>query len=533
MAFAVDRDLARDGRASGRVTPVGAGSGSFSITPPDGGLRGGERIAIAVWARRAQPGGRVFAAVAWFDRAGRAIGRSASAQLSRVRPGAASAWPRARRGVPLPAHRARGAAGDRTCVVRRRHVRANVVTVYLRARGGSSRPAQATLDPVLADLWYKNARRLQPRRRDVPGRDGDGRRRLRRADAPARLPRGLGVDVIWLAPFQPSPNRDNGYDISDFYGVDPRYGSSRRLRRVHAPGEERGIRVIMDLVVNHTSDQHPWFQERAADPDARSTATGTSGRRSARRTGTRGWSSPATEGDLDARPQARQWYFHRFYEFQPDLNMQNPEVREEIRRIMGFWLELGVSGFRVDAVPFIIEEPPTGKGQRRCTSSISRSCAISSSGGAATPSCSARRTCRRRRCRRTSASGDGHAHDVQLLGQPAPLLRARQRRRAAAREGSARHARSCRRPASGRTSCAITTSSTSGRLTEEQRATVFARFGAGREMQLYGRGIRRRLAPMLGERPLARARVQPPVLAPRYPVLLLRRRDRHGRRPAR
>ena len=103
----------------------------------------------------------------------------------------------------------------------------------------------------------------------------------------------LGVDVIWLSPFQPTPNRDNGYDVSDFYGVDPRYGSSGDFVELVHRAKSNGIRVILDLVVNHTSDRHPWFRDARGGPDAPST-TGTCGRRSGRRRGARAPSSPAT-----------------------------------------------------------------------------------------------------------------------------------------------------------------------------------------------------------------------------------------------
>jgi maltose alpha-D-glucosyltransferase/alpha-amylase len=166
---------------------------------------------------------------------------------------------------------------------------------------------------------------------------------------------GIGVSTLWLMPFYPSPDQDDGYDVTDFYGVDPRLGSLGEFVEVVRTARDRGMRVIVDLVVNHTSDKHPWFQAA----------------RSSRESPYRDWyvwvdEPPDESGLTETFPgdqggvwtydrRTRQHYLHRFYQHQPDLNIANPAVREEIARIVGFWLQLGVSGFRVDAVPFLIE----------------------------------------------------------------------------------------------------------------------------------------------------------------------------------
>ena len=165
----------------------------------------------------------------------------------------------------------------------------------------------------------------------------------------------LGINCLWLKPLHPTPGRDDGYDVTDFYGVDPRLGSLGDFTELLQEAANRGIRVIIDLVVNHTSDEHPWF--RAA--------------RSSKDSPYRDWyvwseTEPPDrfQGMVFPGPQretwtfdeeAGAWYYHRFHEFQPDLNFANPEVRAEIKKIIGFWLRLGLSGFRVDAAPFIIE----------------------------------------------------------------------------------------------------------------------------------------------------------------------------------
>ncbi|MCM6763651.1 alpha-amylase family protein [Rathayibacter sp. ZW T2_19] len=164
----------------------------------------------------------------------------------------------------------------------------------------------------------------------------------------------LGVSCLWLAPFFPSPGKDNGYDISDFFGVDERYGHHGDVVEVIRTAHDRGLRVIIDLVVNHTSDQHPWFRAARSSPD------------SPYRDYYVWRDEPPTDQPENVFPdvedgvwsldeEAGQYYLHNFYRHQPDLNTDNPAVRDEIAKLVGFWLQLGVDGFRVDAVPFLIE----------------------------------------------------------------------------------------------------------------------------------------------------------------------------------
>ncbi|GAA1061138.1 alpha-amylase family protein [Agromyces bracchium] len=169
----------------------------------------------------------------------------------------------------------------------------------------------------------------------------------------------LGVTCIWLMPFQPSPDQDDGYDIVDFLGVDPRLGSLGDVVAFTRAARDRGIRVIMDLVMNHTSDRHPWFTsaKRGRNAPYRDFYV---------------WrdeippNPPESvfpgeeEGVWEWHEGTEQYYLHSFYRHQPDLNIANPEVRDEIAKTVGFWLQLGFSGFRVDAVPFLIE-PPEGE----------------------------------------------------------------------------------------------------------------------------------------------------------------------------
>jgi maltose alpha-D-glucosyltransferase/alpha-amylase len=173
----------------------------------------------------------------------------------------------------------------------------------------------------------------------------------------------LGVTCIWLHPIHPTPGRDDGYDVTDFYGVDPRLGSLGDFAELLHQAANRGIRVIIDLVVNHTSDEHPWFQSARSSPDSpyRNWYVWSESEPPDRHQGMVFPGEQSETWSYDRKAKA--WYYHRFYDFQPDLNFANPEVRAEVMKIMAFWLQLGVSGFRMDAVPFIIELTEPGKSQ--------------------------------------------------------------------------------------------------------------------------------------------------------------------------
>ncbi len=213
---------------------------------------------------------------------------------------------------------------------------------------------------MISDLWYKNAIIYCLSVATFMDSDGDGvgdfRGLVRRLD----YLQGLGVTAIWIMPFQPSPQRDDGYDIADYYGVDPRYGTLGDFVEFTHGCKQRGIRVLIDLVVNHTSDQHPWFQAARRDPKSKYRDWYVWSAKKPPHA-TDGVVFPGVQTTTWTRdPVAKQYYFHRFYDFQPDLNTANPLVQAEILKIMGFWLQLGVSGFRMDAVPFVIAEKGAG-----------------------------------------------------------------------------------------------------------------------------------------------------------------------------
>ncbi len=170
----------------------------------------------------------------------------------------------------------------------------------------------------------------------------------------------LGVTILWLAPFQPSPNQDDGYDVSDFYGIDARLGTRRDFENFVQQAKQRGFRVVMDLVLNHTSDQHPWFQQARQNKASpyRSWYVWSQERP---RDWNKGMIFPGVQQETWSYDSlAGAYFYHRFYRFQPDLNAQNAAVQTELRKVVRHWLGEGVDGFRLDAVPFFIEVPGTG-----------------------------------------------------------------------------------------------------------------------------------------------------------------------------
>jgi maltose alpha-D-glucosyltransferase/alpha-amylase len=350
---------------------------------------------------------------------------------------------------------------------------------------------------VIKDLWYKNAVIYCLNVGTYMDSNGDGvgdfEGLVRRLDYLA----GLGVTCLWLHPFQKSPRRDDGYDISDFYQVDPIYGSLGDFVDFTEEAKQRGIRVIIDLVLNHTSDQHPWFKAARKSPSSKYRDYYL-------------WSKkrPANydEGMVFPGVQKTTWtydsvakayYFHRFYSFQPDLNTSNPEVQAEMRKILGFWLQLGVAGFRMDAIPFVIQTK--GAEVQRHTQQYEmlrdmreflqwrRGDAVILAEANVLP-----------QTNQHYFGDDGDRMHMMFnfqvnqnlfyalaSGDVRPLAKAL----AATRK----------RPATAQWGMFLRNHDELdlGRLTERQREKVFAAFGPDKDMQLYDRGIRRRLAPML------------------------------------
>ncbi len=208
-------------------------------------------------------------------------------------------------------------------------------------------------------LWYKDAIFYEVYPRGFHDANGDGDGDLAGLTAKLDYLQELGIDCLWLMPIYASPLKDDGYDIADFRQIHPTIGTVADFETLTKAAHARGIRIIADLVINHTSDQHPWFQEARRDPasprrnyyvwsDTDQMYQGT--RIIFRDTETSNWTWD---------PVARQYFWHRFYSHQPDLNYDNPLVKKEMLDVMAFWLDRGIDGFRVDAVPYLIEREGT------------------------------------------------------------------------------------------------------------------------------------------------------------------------------
>jgi maltose alpha-D-glucosyltransferase / alpha-amylase len=208
-------------------------------------------------------------------------------------------------------------------------------------------------------LWYKDAIIYQVHVRTFHDSNGDGIGDFQGLEAKLDYLQELGISAIWLMPFFPSPLRDDGYDIADYNAVHSSYGTLEDFRKFLRSAHDRGIQVIIEMVLNHTSDQHPWFQES----------------RSSRDNPRRAWYvwSDTNSAYKEARiifldtetsnwawdPISKSYYWHRFFSHQPDLNYDNPAVREQMWKVMEFWLEMGVDAFRLDAVPYLVEREGT------------------------------------------------------------------------------------------------------------------------------------------------------------------------------
>jgi maltose alpha-D-glucosyltransferase/alpha-amylase len=350
---------------------------------------------------------------------------------------------------------------------------------------------------MINDLWYKNAIIYCLSIATFMDANGDGVGDFSGLMNRLDYLQGIGVTAIWLMPFQPSPHRDDGYDVADYYGVDPRYGTLGDFVEFAHGCKQRGIRVIIDLVVNHTSDKHPWFQEARSDPKSKY----------------RDWYVWSKKKPKDANAgmvfpgvqkstwnydkEAGAWYFHRFYDFQPDLNTSNPEVQAEILKIMGFWIQLGVSGFRMDAVPFVIAKKganvkvPVEQYEMLRTFqeflSWRQGDAVILAEANVVPKTDMEYfgDAGERLQMMFNFAVNQHLFYALASGDSRPLVKALEATRISV--ATAQWGQFLRNH----------DELDLGRLTEKQRQAVFAAFGPDKDMQLYNRGIRRRLAPML------------------------------------
>ena len=350
------------------------------------------------------------------------------------------------------------------------------------------------------DLWWKNAVFYCADIETFYDWNGDGTGDIRGMTDRLEYLNDLGVTCLWLMPFYPTARKDDGYDITDFYGVDPRLGTLGDFVELVRTAKSKGIRVIVDFVMNHTSDAHPWFKSarRSKDDPYRDHYVWSA---------TEPKSSPKdvvfpdqedSIWELDRK--TGEWYLHHFYKHQPDLNIENPKVQEEISRTLGFWLELGVSGFRVDAVPFLFAKDAVpgqidvfdpfqylGDIRNFITRRLGDAVLL---GEVNVPYKEQKKFF-------GGADGDGLNMQFDFIGMQQIYL-------SMARGDARPIAKALRqRPTLDPTSQWANfirnhDELTLDKLSDTERQEVFDAFGPDPDMQLYGRGLRRRLPPMLG-----------------------------------
>ncbi|HSK57333.1 MAG TPA: alpha-amylase family protein [Jiangellales bacterium] len=350
-----------------------------------------------------------------------------------------------------------------------------------------------------ADLWWKNAVVYCLDVETFYDADSDGVGDFQGLAHRVDYLADLGVTCIWLMPFYPTANKDDGYDVTDFYSVDDRLGTLGDFVEFIRTAQDRGLRVIADLVVNHTSAHHPWF-ESSRDPDSpyrdwyvwRDTPP---------EDGPEGEVFPGDqEGLWEYDEEAEAYYLHRFYKHQPDLNVTNPAVRDEIAKILGFWMQLGLHGFRVDAVPFFLETSGVDGGMQKLPDPHGY--------------------LRDLRAYLSRRRGDGvllgevnlpHEEQMAFFGDEDgdelnllfdfPTMQAMYLSMARGDAGPLRTTL-VNRPESP-ADCQWATfvrnhdELTLDKLSGSERQEVFAAFGPDKDMQLYDRGLRRRLPPMV------------------------------------
>jgi maltose alpha-D-glucosyltransferase / alpha-amylase len=207
--------------------------------------------------------------------------------------------------------------------------------------------------------WYMNAIFYEVHIRAYRDSNADGKGDIPGLISKLDYIKSLGVDCIWILPIYPSPLKDDGYDIADYYDVHSDYGSLANFKRLIKEAHQRGLRVIADLVLNHTSDQHPWFQASRSDPDSKYRDYYIWSDNKDKYPDARIIFLDTEDSNWTYDEKAGKYFWHRFYSSQPDLNFDNPAVREEMLKVMKFWLDMGIDGFRADAVPYLIEREGT------------------------------------------------------------------------------------------------------------------------------------------------------------------------------
>jgi maltose alpha-D-glucosyltransferase/alpha-amylase len=354
-------------------------------------------------------------------------------------------------------------------------------------------------DKATSDLWWKDGVIYCADVATWVDSDGDGVGDLAGLTRRLDYLSGLGITTLWMMPFYPSPLGDDGYDITDYYAVDPRFGTLGDFVEMIRTAGNLGIRVLVDLVLNHTSSQHPWFQQARRDRNSRYRCYYR-------------WSDQKQDEPSDVAfpgeqkstwtydDEAGQWYMHRYFDFMPELNITEPDVRDEMNKVLGFWLELGISGFRVDSLQFMIETVGTTAKDKPVSYLRSLVEFVERRRGDAIFLGEANVSPAEQRQYFQLDGGDG----VQMLfdfrtcaaqwlaharGSAEPLVQALNNRPRIPQQ--AQFANFCRHH----------DELNIGMLGDSERDEVFAAFAPEPEHRVYGRGIRRRLAPMLDNDP--------------------------------
>ncbi|NHA67440.1 alpha-amylase family protein [Phycicoccus flavus] len=356
----------------------------------------------------------------------------------------------------------------------------------------------------VGDVWWKSAVVYCADVQTFQDSDGDGCGDLRGLTDRLEYLADLGVTVLWLMPLYPTAGRDDGYDITDFLGVDPRLGTLGDVVELVRAADACGIRVIVDFVMNHTSDRHPWFRaaRRSTEDPHRDWYVWST--REPRSTKDEVVFPDAEDSIWELDEKTGEYYLHHFYKTQPDLNVAHPQVREEIARTLGFWLQLGVSGFRIDAVPFLFQTddyPGAHEGsfdpmrylgdvRKYVTRRLGNAALL---GEVNLPYAGQKEFF-------GGGDGDGLNMQFDFNGMQAMYLSL------ARGDAGPLAAALTERPALDVTSQWANfvrnhDELTLDKLTPAERREVFAAFGPEKDMQLYDRGLRRRLPPMLGGDP--------------------------------
>jgi maltose alpha-D-glucosyltransferase/alpha-amylase len=379
---------------------------------------------------------------------------------------------------------------------------ATVATALIASNCGNPKTQEIEQDQMVStdstdELWYKHAIIYTLDVEVFKDSDGDGTGDFNGLISRLGYIDSLGVDAIWLAPFQPTPNRDDGYDVSDYFTVDRKLGSLEQFDSFVKKAGEADLKVIMDLVVNHTSDEHPWFVEARQNENSKyhNWYVWSDDRP---KNYDKGMVFPGVQEAIWSRDSVSgKYYYHRFYKFQPDLNAQNEEVQAEIKKIILFWMERGVKGFRLDGVPFFIEVPQkTGEkfdhqyemleDMRTYVKGIDKDAVILGEANVLPDE----------NKNFFGENGEGmnmmfnffanqHLFYALATGEVKPLINALNETKEIPKD--AEWGQFLRNH----------DEVDLGRLTKKERERVYEKFGPEKHMQLYDRGIRRRLAPMM------------------------------------